>query len=96
MTALSSSDMMRLLDAIGEEEERTGCQPWSRYVHPRKGPSFEFGGRNVSARLLLRQLYRGEVPKGSRVVTTCGRQDCMNLDHMDVTDIRYHYRKDKT
>lgn len=63
----------------------SGCWLWTGAMTKRSNqPKFKFGGVSMSAVRCSYQMFRGRVPKGLAVKTTCATRACVNPRHLYV------------
>lgn len=79
---VTREDVETYLRARSVEDPITGCWCWSRGLNGQGNPSASIGGkRSIMVRRWAWQKVNGPAGK-RRVVSTCGRTICVNLEHL--------------
>ena len=61
----------------------SGCWRWNGTTTPEGYPLMHAGGRAESVRRVAYREFRGPIPAGARVRTTCGERGCVNPEHLE-------------
>ena len=86
---ITSSDLVmrfhkRVQESAKSDVHTTKCWWWTGFTDPAGCGRIKLEGRSELAHRVAYRIYRGAIPAGHEVRHGCGRNWCVNPDHLEL------------